>query len=345
MDAQKKYDLIARNLQEVVGEQGLFEILAERDLKVYWGTAPTGKPHVAYFLPMIKVADFLKAGCEVTILFADIHAYLDNQKAPWNLLRHRREYYEFVIKEMLKSIDVPLDKLKFVVGSEYQLGNEYCLDVFRMSALSSVRDTKRAGAEVVKQMDNPVLSSLLYPILQTLDEQYLEVDAQFGGIDQRKIFMFARENLEKVGYKKRIHLMNPMIPGLTGKKMSASDVGSVIDLLDDEESILKKMNKAYCPEGEVKDNGILAFLNCVIFPVLEDNDGMFLIERDDKHGGNIEFGNYKDVEKAYVKKKIHPMDLKKAVGKEINKLVDPIRKAYEKDEKMQFVLKQAYDEE
>jgi tyrosyl-tRNA synthetase len=26
------------------------------------------------------VADFLKAGCEVTILFADLHAFLDNMK-------------------------------------------------------------------------------------------------------------------------------------------------------------------------------------------------------------------------------------------------------------------------
>ena len=44
------------------------------------GTATTGKPHVAYFVPMSKIADFLRAGCEVTILFADIHGYLDNMK-------------------------------------------------------------------------------------------------------------------------------------------------------------------------------------------------------------------------------------------------------------------------
>lgn len=30
---------------------------------------------------------------------------------------------------------------------------------------------------------------------QALDEEYLKVDAQFGGVDQRKIFTFA----EKVG--------------------------------------------------------------------------------------------------------------------------------------------------
>jgi tyrosyl-tRNA synthetase len=55
----------------------------------------------------------------------------------------------------------------------------------------------------VKQVKNPLMSSLLYPILQALDEEWLGVDAQFGGIDQRKIFMFAREHLPSIGYKKR----------------------------------------------------------------------------------------------------------------------------------------------
>lgn len=51
--------------QEVLGEDKLKQVLQERELKVYWGTATTGKPHVAYFVPMSKIADFLKAGCEV----------------------------------------------------------------------------------------------------------------------------------------------------------------------------------------------------------------------------------------------------------------------------------------
>lgn len=51
--------------QEVLGEEKVKQILQERELKLYWGTATTGKPHVAYFVPMSKIADFLKAGCEV----------------------------------------------------------------------------------------------------------------------------------------------------------------------------------------------------------------------------------------------------------------------------------------
>ena len=49
------------------------------------------------------------------------------------------------------------------------------------------------------------------------------MDAQFGGVDQRKIFMLAEKYLPALGYKKRVHLMNPMIPGLTGDKMSSSE--------------------------------------------------------------------------------------------------------------------------
>lgn len=49
-----------------------------------------------------------------------------------------------------------------------------------------------------------------YSFFQALDEEYLNDDAQFGGIDQRKIFTFSEKYLPQLGYKKRIHLMNPM---------------------------------------------------------------------------------------------------------------------------------------
>lgn len=64
---EAKQQLITRNLQEVLGDDRLSAVLKERDLKIYWGTATTGKPHIAYFVPMSKIADFLKAGCEVNL--------------------------------------------------------------------------------------------------------------------------------------------------------------------------------------------------------------------------------------------------------------------------------------
>ena len=53
---------------------------------------------------------------------------------------------------MLESIGVPLEKLRFVRGTEYQLGKEYMLDVYRLSSLVTEHDARKAGAEVVKQV-------------------------------------------------------------------------------------------------------------------------------------------------------------------------------------------------
>lgn len=38
---------------------------------------------------------------------------------------------------------------------------------------------------------------LLYPVLQVLDEQHLNCDAQLGGIDQRKLFSESRYKIPK----------------------------------------------------------------------------------------------------------------------------------------------------
>lgn len=327
---EAKVQHITKNLKEVLGADRLSDIISERPLKLYWGTATTGKPHVAYFVPLTKIADFLHAGCEVTILFADLHAYLDNMKAPWELLNHRVKYYEEIIKGMLQSIDVPLDKLKFVKGTNYQLSREYILDVFKLTTLVTEHDARKAGAEVVKQVQHPLLSGLLYPGLQAIDEEYLDCDAQFGGLDQRKIFTFAEKYLPSLGYKKRIHLMNPMVPGLTGTKMSSSDEDSKIDILDSASSVKKKVGKAFCEEGNISENGVLSFAKFVIFPILELRGCQaFVVERNEDNGGNLSFSTFQDLEDAFGRKELHPLDLKNAVGKSLNQLLDPIRKKFE----------------
>lgn len=116
-----------------------------------------------------------------------------------------------MITSLLKAINVPIDQLEFVMGSDYQTSSGYTMDLFKLSSVVTEHDAKKAGAEVVKQIDNAPLSGLIYPLMQTLDEQYLDVDLQFGGVDQRKIFTLAAEQLPRINYKERAHLMNPMV--------------------------------------------------------------------------------------------------------------------------------------
>lgn len=53
---------------------------------------------------------------QVTVLLADLHAYLDNMKAPWSLIEYRTQYYQAIIKAMLKAIGVSIEKLRFIQG-------------------------------------------------------------------------------------------------------------------------------------------------------------------------------------------------------------------------------------
>ncbi|SCU82905.1 LAME_0C03312g1_1 [Lachancea meyersii CBS 8951] len=349
VDPQEAFELITKNLQEVLNPQIIKDVLEvqKRPLKLYWGTAPTGRPHCGYFVPMTKLAHFLKAGCEVCVLLADLHAFLDNMKAPLEVVQHRAKYYEFIIKSLLRSINVPIERLKFVVGSSYQLSTEYAMDIFKLSNSVSQNDAKRAGADVVKQVSNPLLSGLIYPLMQALDEEHLDCDAQFGGVDQRKIFVLAEENLPSLGYKKRAHLMNPMVPGLAqGGKMSASDPNSKIDILEEPKQVKKKINTAYCAPGVVEDNGLLSFVEYVVAPIQElkfgSNYFKFYINRPDKFGGPITYTSFADLVQDFKDEKLAPPDLKTGVSDIINELLAPIREDFAKDPEFQDAQAKGY---
>lgn len=316
---EQRLELITRNLQEVIKQDELVELIkTKKEISLYWGTMPTGSISIAYFFPMLKVADFLRAGLRVKILLADLHAALAG--VPWDILEKRYAYYEKAIITILKTIDVDIKKLEFVKGSEIQLKEEYFHDLLKLTTYTTVSEAKHSAAEVVKLGDNPKMSGILYPLMQALDEEYLKVDIQFGGMDQRKIMVYAREYLPKIGYKSRIELINPIIRGLVGEKMSSSIENSKIDLMDDEETVKRRVNKADCVPGDV-NNGIMAMLQYLIFVMKQDRGEKFLIERPEKFGGNKEYASYHELEMDYVEKKVHPLDLKNALAKEINALL------------------------
>ena len=214
-DINQKYNLITRNVQEILGARDLKKLVSERPVKIYWGTAPTGRIHIAYFVPILKIIDLLEAGCEVKVLLADIHAFLDNNKSELDIVGNRALYYELMVTEMVNSLYSGTNTIKFIKGSQYQFQKKYILDVFKLNSLVSVNEAKHSGAEVVKYSNNPALTGLLYPSLQALDEEYLDVDGELGGIDQRKLFVFSRKYLPKLGYRKRFHILTPMVSGLS----------------------------------------------------------------------------------------------------------------------------------
>ena len=176
--------------------------------------------------------------------------------------------------------------------------------------------------------------------------------------------------MPRLGYAKRAHLMNAMVPGLAGGKMSSSDPNSKIDFLDAPEVVKKKVKAAFCEPGNVTENGLLSFVKAVIIPIselrlerlsgkdtlLESGLGdqrpfvsenapegtVFSVVRPEKYGGAAHYKTFEELEKDFAEEKIHPGDLKGAVTEAITKLTAPIRELYEQSAEWKEVTAVAY---
>ncbi len=325
MDIAERLELVTRYSEEVVETDELEALLEAGDPSVYIGYAPTGEMHIGHFTTIRKLADFLRADLDVTVLVADLHAHLDDEKSPFELLDARTEYYQEAIEGMVEAAGADPDDITFIRGMEYQLEGEYALELYRMAAETTIARTQRAASEVVRGSESPNLGGLLYPLMQSLDVKALDADIAYGGIDQRGIYMLSREILPAYGHSKPVCLFAPLLSGLTGEKMSASQASSKVDLTDSPEAVAEKINDAYCPMGETEDNGVLEYVRYLVFPVLTESGDSFVVERPEKYGGDLVYDSYDDLEADFLSEELHPMDLKNAAGEYISDVIDPVR--------------------
>ena len=235
------------------------------------------------------------------------------------------------MEDCFAAMGIDKSKVKFVYASDYVDDPKYWELVIRTSKATSLARVKRAMDIMGREADEAEkdLSKLFYPAMQVSDIFYLDLDVAYGGMDQRHAHMLARDVSKKLGKKPPVAVHTPLLTGLQAGgrmnaievKMSKSKPDSMISIHDDPESVKRKISKAFCPEKQVEENPILEICKFVIFPELKGNS--FLIERPEKFGGNLEFNSYEELEEAYVKG-LHPLDLKNATVKYINKILEPV---------------------
>ncbi len=344
MAVEDRKDLILRNTAEIITEEEVDELLDKENPVAYCGYAPTGTMHIGHFTTVRKIADFIRAGLDFKFLIADIHAELDIEKSPRELVKARTEYYTKAIKGMLEASGVDPEEVNFVKGSDFQHTAEYQKGYMRVMEETTVNRMQRSVNEVVRNSNGMKASGLLYSAMQIMDcaSAGLDVDIAYGGRDQRRIYMLGREVLPKIEEDKPTCLFAPLLSGLTGGKMSASDESSKISIHDSEKEINDKINDAYCPQGEREENGVLEYIEYLIFPILEEKDNKFKVERPEKYGGSLEYDRYQDLEEDFIDEELHPQDLKEAAGDYLAGIIHPIRERVEDDQEL---LKRAYPDD
>jgi len=324
------YDLITRNAEEVVTEEEVEALAADPDGKrAYVGYEPSGVLHVGHLLTANKLIDLQEAGMEVVVLLADVHAYL-NGKGSFEEIRETAE----VMREQFLAYGLDDEQTEFVYGSEFQLDEEFALDLHQLELSTSLNRAQRAMAEL-QGGDTAKVSHVVYPLMQALDIEYLDVDLAVGGLDQRKVHMLAREELPDLDYEVRPALHTPIIADLTsGEGKMSSSSGETISMEDSAEELEEKVNAAFCPptrdpdpddEGNERENPVLELFRYHVFPRFES----VTVERPDEYGGDVTYDDYEELAAALESGELHPADAKGTLADYLDELIAPGRERLE----------------
>ncbi|MDI6888417.1 MAG: tyrosine--tRNA ligase [Methanocellales archaeon] len=312
-----KFALITRNAEEVVTLDELKALLGTKKCpRAYVGYEPSGKIHMGHVLTVNKLIDLQNADFKIVVLLADVHAYL-NEKGALDEIKEIAQYN----KRCFIALGLDEKKTEFVFGSDFQLEHDYAMDVLKLARHTTLNRAKRSMDEISRSAENPKVSQMIYPLMQAIDITRLNVDVAVGGMDQRKIHMLAREGLPKLGFAPPTCIHTPILVGLDGAKMSSSK-DNYISIDDSPEEIQWKIDSAFCPPDQVKNNPVLELFKYHIFPRFPE----VIAARPPKFGGDVHYAKYEDMERDFVWRKIHPADLKKSAVKYTNEILDPVRK-------------------
>jgi len=299
---------------------------------------------------MQKIKDFVDAGIDCSIFLADWHAWINDKLGgdPEVIKKIAVGYFKQGMTQCYKAVGGNPKDLKFVLGTDlYHHNDKYwqtMIDVSKNLTLSRVKkSTTIMGREAG---DSVNFAWLIYPPMQVADIFIQELNLAHAGMDQRKAHVIAREVASKLKTNsiKPIAIHHPLILGLgkppmwpidkarireiwSAMKMSKSKPETCVFIEDLEEDIRRKINKAFCPEGEIEFNPILDWTKNIIFANL---DGKATIKREEKYGGNVSYENYSELEKDFANKKLYPQDLKMFVADWLVEFLKPIRDHFEK---------------
>lgn len=344
MNIEERVNLIMSVAEpgECVTPEGLRLLLTKKPTPpvAYDGFEPSGTISLPQgIMKAVNVNKLTKAGCEYILYVADWFAQLNGKMG--GDLKKIRVLGEYFI-EVWKACGMDMEKVKFVWASEEinSRPDEYWTRVMEIATLNSVSRIKRCGPIMGRgEGDDLSAAQIMYPCMQCADIFFLKADICQLGLDQKKVNMLAREYCDQAKPKiknKPIIISHHMLAGLKQgqEKMSKSDSTSAIYMNDSEQDVNSKIKGAFCPELTVKGNPILDYVKFIIFPA----DIKIDIKRSEENGGSCSYDSYDSLAADFESGALHPGDLKPAVARCINQLLQPVRDHFKNDANARALL-------
>jgi tyrosyl-tRNA synthetase len=341
-DKAQIIERLKTNLAEIITSEEFDGIISRielgEEITHYIGFEISGYVHIGQgIMSALVIKDLQALGVKCTIWLADWHTAINHKLdgTKETAAKIGKGYFTEAMKACLIAVGADAGAVEFRLASEWYAKDamKFWGTVMSVAQNTTLARTLRSISIMGKDAGEDVeLATLFYPAMQVADVFYQGIAIAHASMDQRKAHVVMRDVAAKVmpDTPKPIALHHPLIDSLTGEsKMSKSKPDSAVFIHDSEEDIVRKIKKAFCEEKNIEKNPILNWTKNILF---WNKEYKFVIDRDEKFGGNVSFSSYEELEKAFASGDVHPMDLKSAVTKEIIALLAPAREHFAKPE-------------
>jgi tyrosyl-tRNA synthetase len=336
VDLEERVARVVRNAEEVLTPPEVRSLLETHATpRAYIGFEPSGPLTIAHLITARKILDLADAAFDVTVFLADWHAWInDKLGADLERIGASGRY----MQATFTALGVDPARVKFRWAHELVGSSDYWARVVRVAKATTLARTKRAMAVMGREEEESTLDSskLFYPAMQVADIFELPVDLAYGGMDQRRAHVLAREVAHHYGWSVPTALHTPLLSSLRGGgrmnpaegavegKMSKSDPGSGIPIPAASSEVSARIDAAFCPPKELSGNPVVEVVRYIVFPW----EGKLTVDRAPKHGGTVEYSDPAAFQAAWTEGRLHPQDLKGAVAAALNRLLEPARRYF-----------------
>ena len=230
------------------------------------------------------------------------------------------------------------ERVRYRWAHELTGSSDYWARVVRAAKATSLARTKRAMSILGRSEEESALdtSKLFYPAMQVADIFELPVDLAYGGIDQRRAHVLAREVAHQHHWKVPVAIHTPLLSSLKGGgRMDPTDGGSSGRCRSPTRprgsrsprtgrTIAERIAGAFCPAKEVDGNPIVETVLYIVFPW----EGRLDVTRPAKFGGPLAFDTPDAFLEAWRGGTLHPQDLKSAVVDALDRRMEPTRRYF-----------------
>lgn len=299
MTVAEQMAIIKRGTVEILIEKELEEKLEKSietgiPLRIKAGFDPTAPDlHLGHTVLLQKMRQFQQLGHEVCFLIGDFTGMIgdptgksETRKAltTEDVLRNAETYKEQVFK-ILDPV-----KTKVMFNSEWlsAMGATEMIALAAKYTVARMLERDDFGKRYANQL--PIsIHEFLYPLIQGYDSVAMKADVELGGTDQKFNLLVGRELQREWGQPPQSVITMPLLEGLDGVNKMSKSLGNYIGINDPADEIFGKIMS-------ISDDLMLRYYELLSDKTLAELE---TLQGELKSGG------------------LHPMDAKKALGREL----------------------------